>query len=114
MKKRKLLNSATKVQEAQAMKDFGAALEGKPSSYRSAPYAVPASAKQVREARKLSGLAQPAFALAIGASPATVRSWEQGQKQPMGVASKLLRLLLKHPGLIKELAGDAGVMVARG
>ena len=109
MKKRKLLHPATKAQEAEALRDFGAAMAGRPSGYRSAPYAVAASASQVREARQRTGLAQPAFALAIGASPATVRSWEQGQKRPTGVASKLLRLLTRHPGLIKELARDAAL-----
>jgi len=106
MTTRKLMKKASKHQEDLAARDFGLAMAGKPSSYRSAPYAVAASPSQARDARKITGLAQPAFAMAIGASPATIRSWEQGQKRPDGVASKMLRLLLRHPKLIKELERD--------
>jgi putative transcriptional regulator len=100
------MRKAPKSLEDEAARDFGLAMEGKPSSYRSAPYAVAASSNQAKQARKATGLAQPAFAYAIGASPATVRSWEQGQKRPDGVASKMLRLLLQHPKLIKDLEKD--------
>ena len=88
-----------------ALKDLDASLAGKPSSYRSAAYAKPASPAEARQVRRLSGLAQPAFAAAIGASPATVRSWEQGQRLPDGVSSTFLRVLARHPKLIKELIG---------
>jgi len=106
MATRRFMKKASKHLEDLAARDFGKAMAGIPSSYRSAPYAVAASPSQARDARKITGLAQPAFAMAIGASPATIRSWEQGQKRPDGVASKMLRLLLRHPKLIKELERD--------
>ncbi len=107
MSQRKFLKKVSKALEDEATRDFGLAMAGKPSSYRSAPYAVAASPDQAKLARKATGLPQPAFALAIGASPATVRSWEQGQKRPDGVASKLLRLLARKPELIRDLKKDS-------
>jgi DNA-binding transcriptional regulator YiaG len=102
---KKKLNPIDPALEKLALKDLDASLAGKPSSYRSAAYAKPATPAEARQVRRLSGLAQPAFAAAIGASPATVRSWEQGQRLPDGVSSTFLRVLARHPKLIEELVG---------
>ena len=56
---------------------------------------------QIRQKAKLS---QSQFARAIGISVNTLKSWEQGQRQPSGSARVLLDLLAKHPELINELA----------
>ena len=105
MKLRRLEPDSEKLAR-EALRDIDAAMAGKPSSYRRMTYAETATPEQAKKARKLSGLPQPEFALAIGASPATVRSWEQGQRTPDGVSSKMLRLLTKRPGLIKDLLKD--------
>lgn len=54
--------------------------------------------------RKQGGLSQSQFAKAIGISVHTLKSWEQGQRQPSGSAKVLLSLLSKKPELISELA----------
>ncbi|MDG6894555.1 helix-turn-helix domain-containing protein [Volucribacter amazonae] len=57
----------------------------------------------VIEARIKSGLSQDKFAKTLGISVNTLRSWEQGQRQPSGAAATLLQLLNKRPELIEEL-----------
>lgn len=57
----------------------------------------------VRQAREKSGLTQAAFAERIGTPVATLRDWEQGRFTPPGGVLCLLRLLVKHPELSKEL-----------
>lgn len=54
--------------------------------------------------RKQNSLSQSQFARAIGISVNTLKSWEQGQRQPLGSARVLLDLLAKRPELINELA----------
>ena len=56
---------------------------------------------RVRRALKLS---QRAFAELIGARIGAVRAWEQGRRQPLGPAAKLLVLLQDRPELAEELA----------
>lgn len=50
------------------------------------------------------GLSQSQFAKTIGISVNTLRSWEQGERNPSGSAKVLLNLLCKKPELIAELA----------
>ncbi len=58
----------------------------------------------VRQARKLCGLSQAAFAERIGTPVATLRDWEQGRFAPPGAVLCLLRLIVKHPELSQELS----------
>ncbi|MBS0463258.1 MAG: helix-turn-helix domain-containing protein [Proteobacteria bacterium] len=58
----------------------------------------------VRAARVKLSLSQAELAERIGTPVATLRDWEQGRFAPPGVALRLLRLLLAHPGLVNELA----------
>ena len=58
----------------------------------------------VRQAREKSGLTQAAFADRIATPVATLRDWEQGRFAPPGGVLCLLRLIVKHPELSKELA----------
>ncbi len=37
-----------------------------------------------------------------GISPATVRNWEQGRRQPTGAVRVLLRVAAKHPKAVLE------------
>ena len=55
------------------------------------------------ETRHKTGLSQNKFAHALGISPSTLKSWEQGQRAPSGAAKALLKLLAKRPELIDEL-----------
>ena len=58
----------------------------------------------VRSARSKLGLTQPEFAALIETPVGTVRDWEQGRFKPPGAIQCLLRIALKHPDVVKELA----------
>lgn len=58
----------------------------------------------VRQAREKSGLTQAVFAERIATPVATLRDWEQGRFAPPGGVLCLLRLIIKHPELSKELS----------
>jgi len=58
----------------------------------------------VRSARKKLGLTQSKFATLIETPIGTVRDWEQGRFKPPGGIQCLLRIALKHPDVVKELA----------
>lgn len=57
----------------------------------------------VRQAREKSGLTQAAFAELIATPVATLRDWEQGRFTPPGAVACLLRLIVRHPELAREL-----------
>jgi len=56
-----------------------------------APKWTPTSIRRLR--KEGFGMSQPLFAALLNVTPATVRAWEQGQKNPSGAASRLLQLL---------------------
>ncbi|RCX07544.1 helix-turn-helix domain-containing protein [Extensimonas vulgaris] len=58
----------------------------------------------VRQARERTGLTQAAFAARIATPVATLRDWEQGRFAPPGGVVCLLKLIIKHPELVQELA----------
>jgi len=58
----------------------------------------------VRQARETSGLTQAVFAERIATPVATLRDWEQGRFSPPGAVLCLLRLIVRHPELLHELA----------
>ena len=55
-------------------------------------------------AREKLALSQQAFAKRIKTPVATLRDWEQGRFAPPGAVLCLLRIILNHPELAKELA----------
>ena len=57
----------------------------------------------VRSARRATGMTQPEFAERISTPVSTLRDWEQGRFAPPGGVLCLLRLLLAHPELTREL-----------
>ncbi len=58
----------------------------------------------VRAARDKLGLSQSAFAGLIETPVATVQDWEQGRFAPPGGVQCLLRIALKHPDIVLNLA----------
>jgi putative transcriptional regulator len=40
----------------------------------------------------------------LGVSLGTVRKWERGTIQPSGAARTLLRIVAKHPAIVREAA----------
>ena len=55
----------------------------------------------VKAIRARLGKTQEEFALMIGVSPATLRNWEQGRRQPEGPARALLRVAARHPKAVE-------------
>jgi putative transcriptional regulator len=58
--------------------------------------------EEIRKTRELLGVSQPVFAGFLGASPSTVRSWEQGQKPPSPMARRLLGFIASDPTYWKD------------
>jgi putative transcriptional regulator len=54
-------------------------------------------------ARTTSGLSQVQFAALLGVSLRTLQDWEQGRREPSGVAKTLLRVAQAHPEVLREL-----------
>ncbi len=61
-----------------------------------------ASGKDIADLRRFVGLTQAQFALAMGISVYTLRNWEQGRRQPEGPAIALLRIVARHPRILRE------------
>ena len=51
----------------------------------------------IKTARKKVGLSRDAFARTFGLSPATLRKWENGERQPTGAARILLTIISREP-----------------
>ena len=54
--------------------------------------------------RRELGLSQSKFAALLGISTDTLQNWEQGRREPTGPAKVLLKIALKHPRLLLEVA----------
>ena len=50
------------------------------------------------------GLSQSRFAAILGISLDTLQNWEQGRREPTGPARLVLKIALKHPQLLLEVA----------
>ncbi|AZE96998.1 Antitoxin to RelE-like translational repressor toxin [Pseudomonas orientalis] len=53
-------------------------------------------AEQIKHLRESSHVSQPVFARYLNTSASTVKQWESGEKQPSGMALKLLSIVQKH------------------
>ena len=58
----------------------------------------------VVEARIAAGFSQADFARLLGVSKRTLQEWEQGRRKPSKAALTLLRIALKRPDVLRELA----------
>lgn len=54
-------------------------------------------AERVVALRRRLKLSQSVFAAALNVSVATVRSWEQGMREPDGPSQRLLQIVEEHP-----------------
>lgn len=78
----------------QAITDLKAGKQG-------AKYQV--AANDIINARMKSGLSQAQFAAALQISPRTLQQWEQGRRQPSGAADTLLKIVTRHPEVLREV-----------
>jgi putative transcriptional regulator len=60
------------------------------------------SGEDVAAIRRFVGLSQVRFAQALEISVSTLRNWEQGRRSPEGPAIALLRIAVRHPGILRE------------
>jgi putative transcriptional regulator len=60
------------------------------------------SGADVLALRRFVGLSQVDFAEALGISVSTLRNWEQGRRMPDGPALALLRIVARHPRIIRS------------
>jgi putative transcriptional regulator len=58
--------------------------------------------RSVAAIRTKLGLSQKAFSSAFGICTSTLRSWEQGRRQPTGAARVLPCVAAKHPKAVLE------------
>lgn len=58
--------------------------------------------------RKRMGLSQPVFARVLNASPATVKAWERGEREPDGISLRLLEVADKHPEVLEDVVRTRG------
>ena len=86
----------------EALQNAVAYAEGDKSKARAHQILVPPriNVKQVR--RKL-GMSQNDFADQFGISPATLRNWEQGRRQPDGPARVLLTIIDREPAAVQRV-----------
>jgi putative transcriptional regulator len=64
-----------------------------------------ASESPVARARvmsQLSQLSQAQFASLLGVSTRTLKEWEQGRREPSGAAKTLLRVVERHPEVLRD------------
>ena len=59
---------------------------------------------EIVKARFASNLSQAQFAELLGISKRTLQQWEQGRRTPTGAARTLLRIVAKHPRVLREAA----------
>lgn len=53
-------------------------------------------ARDIKRIRESAHVSQTVFARYLNTSESTIQKWETGQKQPSGMALKLLRVVEKH------------------
>lgn len=82
----------------QAIKDVKAGKYG-------AKYRV--EANDIVKVRMKCGLSQSQFAEALHISPRTLQQWEQGRRQPSGAAETLLKIVARHPEVLREVMAGA-------
>ena len=70
----------------------------------SLPEEAPAFSKtSIKKIRENLHISQPIFARLLGVSSATVKSWEQGDKEPSSPARKLLQIVIAYPKILLGL-----------
>lgn len=63
-------------------------------------------ANDVVKTRLKCGLSQSQFAAALHISPRTLQQWEQGRRHPSGAAETLLKIVARHPEVLREVMAN--------
>lgn len=95
--------------ESEAGRDIGAelleAIRDVKAGRVGAAYVV--DANEVINTRLRTGLSQAQFAAALQISPRTLQQWEQGRRRPSGAADTLLKIIARHPEVVRDVAAGA-------
>lgn len=68
----------------------------------------------IQKIRERMGLSQTVFARVLNASPETVKAWEQGKREPDGMALALLEVANNHPEALLERVREKPARLDRG
>ena len=68
----------------------------------------------IQHIRERMGLSQAVFARVLNASPDTVKAWEQGKREPDGMALALLEVADTHPEALLERVREKPARRTRG
>jgi len=68
----------------------------------------------VQQIRERMGLSQTVFAKVLNASPETVKAWEQGKREPDGMALALLEVADTHPEALLDRVREKPARRTRG
>ncbi len=88
-----------------SVKEMKAIQSGRQRASRVTTMADVSASMPVATLRKQFGLSQAKFAALLGISPATLKNWEQGRRQPEGPAMVLLRVAAAHPEALLSVSG---------
>ncbi|MGZ8246193.1 helix-turn-helix domain-containing protein [Methylomagnum sp.] len=58
---------------------------------------------EAAQVRRGTGLSEADFAKALQVSPRTLRQWEQGRRKPSGAVETLLKIVARHPEVLREM-----------
>jgi putative transcriptional regulator len=64
-------------------------------------------ANYIVSARLNAGLSQSQFAEVLHISARTLQQWEQGRRSPTGAAATLIKIVSRHPEVLRDLAAVA-------
>lgn len=64
---------------------------------------ITAEQRLTLDARSKLGLSQHQFADLLGISVRTLHDWEQGRREPSGAAKTLLKVVARHPQVVREV-----------
>ena len=74
----------------------------------------PCDPRCVQQIREKLGLSQSVFAQVLNASAETVKAWEQGKRQPDGMALTLLEIAETHPEALLSRVRTRAAVQPRG
>lgn len=97
------------IEARDARRDIGAELLQAVREVKAGRYGVsyPVEPNDIVQTRIRCGLSQAQFAAALHISPRTLQQWEQGRRQPSGAAETLLKIVARHPEVLREVAAGA-------
>ena len=94
----------TELLERDAKRNIGeellTAIRDVKSSRHGATYVI--KPNEIVAMRVKCGLSQTQFAKALHISSRTLQQWEQGRRHPSGAAETLLKIVAKHPEVLRE------------